>query len=101
MKQFKIVWSGKAVGSLHNIKSFIQKDSPQAAQKVAQSIVDLAQTLKTFPTRFAIEPLLADETVVYRFVSKWNYKLIYVVEENEVLIVEIFDTRQSTDKLKI
>jgi len=82
MKQYPIVWSQPAIDSLHNIHDFIKQDSPQCAKTVAQELVKLGQTLETFPARYAIEPLLAEETVPYRFVVKWNYKLTYTVEEN-------------------
>ena len=100
-KTYTVVWSNKATSSLQAIHNFIQNDSPQGAKKVVRELVKLAQSLQTFPLRFPIEPLLAEEAIEYRFVTKWSYKIIYTVEENQILIVNIFDTRQSPSKLNV
>ncbi len=101
MKQYTVVWSQAATDALHDIHDFIKHDSPQGAKKVTQELVKLGQSLEIFPMRYPLEPILAEESVQYRFTVKWNYKLIYTVEETQVFIVQIFDTRQSPEKLKI
>ncbi|MFN7118393.1 MAG: type II toxin-antitoxin system RelE/ParE family toxin [Saprospiraceae bacterium] len=95
------IWSQAAIDALRNIHDFIAQDSPQGAKKVTQELVKLGQSLEIFPSRYPLEPLLAEETLQYRFTVKWNYKLIYTVEETQVLIVLIFDTRQLPEKLKL
>lgn len=101
MKQYSVVWSQAAIAALHDIHDFIIQDSPEGAKKVTQELVKLGQSLEIFPLRYPLEPLLAEENVQYRFTVKWNYKLIYTVEETQVIIVQIFDTRQSSEKLKL
>lgn len=103
MKNYTVVWSPKANKSLRNIYDFILSNSPQGAKNVVKELVQVSQTLQKLPYRYAIEPLLAQEAVEYRYLVKWNYKLIYVVEEesDNVIIVQVFDTRQQPKKLVV
>jgi plasmid stabilization system protein ParE len=56
-------------------------------------------TLAFFPSRNPFEPLLRDEPIVYRFLVKGNYKIIYFVDNEEVVIVLVFDTRKCPNRL--
>lgn len=101
MKQYTVVWSQVAANALHEIHDFIRSNSPQGAKKVVRELIKVGQSLQTLPLRYPIEPLLAEEIIQYRFAVKWNYKIIYTVEEEQVIIVQIFDTRQAPDKLNV
>lgn len=46
------------------------------------------------------EPLLIKYSVIYRYLIKGDYKIIYSIENDEVIINRIFDTRQNPKKLK-
>jgi plasmid stabilization system protein ParE len=64
-------------------------------------LVALGNNLATMPFRNPIEPLLSDEPIVYRFALKSPFKIIYTVEKEEVMIVEIFDTRRDPRRLQV
>ncbi len=103
MKRYHVVWSPRATTSLREVYDFINKNSPQGAKRVASELAKLALSLETMPNRFPVEPLLKDESVEFRFAVKWNYKLIYVVEEDaaRVVIVQIFNTRRDPSNMTI
>ncbi len=102
-KAYKIVWSVQASSSMKGIFDTIVGESKQGAARVVNGLYDTAQKLKLFPNGYAIEPLLIGEPVTYRFIAKWNWKIIFVVDQanRTVLIVDIFDTRQDSKKLKV
>ncbi|ELR67992.1 hypothetical protein C900_01288 [Fulvivirga imtechensis AK7] len=62
--------------------------------------MSLAKSLGDFPEKYPKEPYLLDEPNNYRSVSKWSYKLIYEVTENEVIIVMLFHSSQDPEKIK-
>jgi plasmid stabilization system protein ParE len=89
--------------SLQRINDFTAEISLEGAKNLVKELVKHSQTLSTLPRRNPIEPSLVSAPVEYRFLLKWNYKIIYTILEtdNIVLIVLIFDTRQNPRKLKL
>lgn len=98
-KKFPIRWDRLAKYSLDEIYNYIGKDSLQNARKVKKGLVKLAGSLSDFPEKYSKEEFLADEPENYRSVNKWNYKIIYEVTEEAIIIVDIFHTRQSPSKI--
>jgi plasmid stabilization system protein ParE len=90
-----VLWDNEAKASLKSIVAYLKQDSPVAAQKVKQALVQLAASLQQMPDRFSAEPYLEGKTGNYRSVSKWHYKIIYRVMEQEVHILDIFHTRKN------
>ena len=99
MEGYNVIWTIKAIVSLQNLHNFIKTESPESAKKVITALVSLGNTLSTLPYRFPLEPNLIDEPEKFRFVVKWNYKLIYTIEDDQVMIVEVFDTRRDPSKI--
>ncbi|MGV3503454.1 MAG: type II toxin-antitoxin system RelE/ParE family toxin [Adhaeribacter sp.] len=89
---YRVLWDNEAKAALKSIIVYIKQDPPAAAQKVKQALLQLAASLEQMPDRFSAEPYLAGKPGNYRSVSKWNYKIIYRVTEQEVLILDIFHT---------
>ena len=92
-------WSKKAHDELDAIYNYILKKqkSPQNAVLVFNGIFDLAISLPNFPYKYPIEPLLKDENV--RFAVIWNFKIVYAIHENSIVILRVFNTSQSPIKL--
>ncbi len=103
MKKYTIIWSDQSLSSLNHIYHFISSSSPQNASKVVDALLNLGDSLATFPNGYKSEPLLSNEATTYRSVSKWNYLLIYTVEEETqtVVVVKIFDTRQNPIRMSV
>jgi len=102
-KRYKIYWSFKANEDLADIYADIEEDSLQAADKVIDALLDLGDSLETLPQRFAREWSLENAPLIFRFIPKWRYKIIYTIkEENDlVIIARVFNTSQSPDKLSV
>jgi plasmid stabilization system protein ParE len=95
-----ILWDRLAKDSLDNIYSYIAEDSISAARNVKKELIKLVNSLNDFPQKFSVEEYLADEPENYRSVSKWNYKIIYEVTEECIIILDLFHTSQNPIKIK-
>ncbi|MEZ4930745.1 MAG: type II toxin-antitoxin system RelE/ParE family toxin [Saprospiraceae bacterium] len=102
-KRYRVYWSFKSNEDLADIYAYIEQDSPAAAEKVIDTLLDLGNSLETFPERFPREWNLADAPLVFRFIPKWNYKIIYIIKETEdmVIIARIFSASQDPESLSI
>ncbi|TRW22426.1 type II toxin-antitoxin system RelE/ParE family toxin [Flavobacterium zepuense] len=92
----KIIWRKKASDELEAIYNFIKQESPQNALLVFNKIFDLANSLIVIPEKYPIEPSVNNPSV--RFAVIWNYKIIYAIHKNSVVILRIFSTRQNPKK---
>jgi len=70
-------------------------------QKIRINIVTKAKFLKQQPYMGPIEPNAKNSKKEYRYIISGNYKIIYQVEPPNIYVVEVFDTRQNPDKMKI
>jgi len=92
-----IEWRDRALDELHSIYDYIYFRSPQNAANVINTLLELGNSLGEFPNKFPIEPILNQDNT--RFVTKWNYKIIYRIEGNRIIILRVFDGRQNPEKL--
>jgi len=88
-----VVWSKASLDSLEKIHDFIFKNSPQNAEMVVETLLKLGDDLGKFPERNPREPLFNDESI--RYFPKWNFKIVYRLEENRILIINIYSTKMN------
>ena len=88
-----VVWSKASLDSLETIHNFIFKNSPQNAEMVVDTLLNLGDDLAKFPERNPREPLFNDESI--RYFPKWNFKIVYRIEENRILIINIYLTKMN------
>ena len=94
----KVLWSTKALNELEAIYNYINKESPQNAILVFNGIYDLTNSLINFPYKFPVEPIINIEKV--RFAAIWSFKIIYSIENDSIVILSIFNTKQNPKQLK-
>jgi toxin ParE1/3/4 len=94
----EVIWRKKASDELASIYNYIKKESPQNAIMVFNSIFDLAVSLSNFPYKFPIEPIINLEKVRYAVI--FSYKIIYSIEERNIIILRVFNTKLNPKKLK-
>ena len=86
----QIIWDSKAnIDLTENIK-YIAKKSPQNALMVLDTLLELPNSLIKFPYSYPIEPFYNDENV--RFITKWSFKMVYYITEDNIYIMRIFNT---------
>lgn len=93
----KIVWTNPAKISLNHIWSFYSEINEKVADKIITEIVNAVEVLK-FQEQYQREETLEGN---YRRIIVRHYKIIYRTQDNCLLILQVFDTRQNPDKLKI
>ncbi|MBI5215802.1 MAG: type II toxin-antitoxin system RelE/ParE family toxin [Ignavibacteriae bacterium] len=59
------------------------------------------QPLSDFPLMGQEEPLLRQRKGNYRYLVEGNYKIIYRVVRQTVIIVTVFDTRRNPESLQV
>lgn len=99
-KKLVIKWDEFAVQNLNDIYDYIALDSVSAAKYVKKSIILFVKKLADFPEKYPKEAYLSDFPNNFRSVTKWSYKIIYEVLENEVFILTIFHVKQHPHKIK-
>lgn len=94
---YRVSWSPAALDDVDAIAEYINRDSPAYTRAVVNKILDAARNLKTFPNAGRIVPELDDETIRECFV--YSYRLIYHIQENDVLIVAVVHGRRLLEPL--
>ena len=61
-------------------------------------IYELTATLIVFPEKFPIDPLVNNPVI--RFAVIWDFKIVYAIDKNSIVILRVFSTRQNPKKLK-
>jgi addiction module RelE/StbE family toxin len=80
-------WSPAAIEDLDSIAEYIARDSHFYAQSVVHKMLSVANSLSEHPFLGRIVPELGVDNIRERFV--YSYRLIYQVDEAQILIVAI------------
>lgn len=86
-----VVWSKNSLDSLQSIYNYIFENSPQNTEKLVATLLDLGDGLAIFPESNPKEPLFNDDTI--RYFPKWNFKVVYRIEKDRILIINIYSTK--------
>lgn len=93
----RILWDNQAKADLKLIFDFLRLKSPQGAKNVITDIVTQSKNIH-FTEQYQVDEFLGEP---YRRMIVRNYKIIYKIHsENEIRILQIFDTRQNQSRLK-
>ncbi len=92
MKRRSVVWTEKASESLDFFCEYIGKDSPSAAKRVKREIILTAKQLTVNPEVYQFDEIFADPVKNIRRFFRWSYKVVYQVNEKEVVILDVFHT---------
>ncbi|WP_162415620.1 type II toxin-antitoxin system RelE/ParE family toxin [Cyclobacterium roseum] len=101
MKKAQVIWTDESLGDLEAIYDFLLDKSPQAAKKVARSILARTRQLEAFPESGS--PQDTDKTVSrsFRYLVEGNYKIIYSVEGKALYVEAVVDTRKDPASTRI
>ena len=96
-KPIIILWDNQAKADLKLIFEFIRLKSLQGARNVIRDIVLQSKNIH-FGGQYQVDEFLGEP---YRRMIVRDYKVIYkIYSETEIRILQIFDTRQNSVKLK-
>lgn len=96
----KIIWTDFAIENLKNIFDYytINKNK-KLAHEIRTQILKSTKQLKNHPESGQIEFNLKKLNQNHRYLVSGNYKIIYRIIENQIVINDVFDTRQNPDKM--
>ena len=82
------------------LQYYVDKGLSKAGRQIRAKIIAKTLILKAFPYAGPEDEYLNSLGAGYRYLVEGDYKIIYKVEDNVILVLEIFDTRQDPGKLK-
>jgi len=95
-----IVWTDFAISNLKDIFDYYPtKANKKVAHKIRIQILKSSKQLKNNPNSGLIEPNLIRLKKNHRYLVSGNYKLIYRITDNQIIINDVFDTRQNPSKM--
>lgn len=100
---FEVIWSKFSENQLDEIFDYYTSVAGlNVASKIVQQIILSPEVLKNNPELGQIETFLENHNIQYRYLVKWNYKIIYSIdfENSHIKIADVFDTRQNPIKIK-
>lgn len=97
----KIFWTTDASKSLKDCFLYFKKTaSLKIAKKLRKEIQARPRILIDHPNAGQEEENLKSISGGYRYLLVLHFKIIYKIEQNKILITDLFDTRQDPQKLK-
>ncbi|SDK65998.1 Plasmid stabilization system protein ParE [Salinimicrobium catena] len=99
---FEIIWSDFAERQLDLIfLYYLENAGKRTAIRMVQDIVNESNSLKKDPFIGQKEELLIGREIIYRYLLKKNFKIIYSVDQVKgfIKIADVFDTRQDPAKI--
>lgn len=96
-----VIWTDSAIEELQQIYEYYHnKAGDKTANKLVNKIVDLSIKLEKFPLMGQTEALLIHYKKDIRYLVQGNYKIVYMVQEDIVYVLTVFDCRQDPALLK-
>ena len=103
MVTYKVVITPRAQASLRRITNYLRETaSSEVATKVRRGINTTIKGLAKLPQSHEKEHDISDDSVIFRRVLKWNYRIIFSIDEDEIIVsvVEITHTSINPEQLK-
>ena len=95
MKKYNVKWTDDAISDFDNIIGHIFKENKTNARSMFLSIKEQCQNLDLFPLRGHVLPELQTLGFMeYRELIYKRWRIIYSVEEQNVYLLLIIDSRQ-------
>lgn len=96
----KLIWTDFAIRNLKDIfDQYAAKVNKKVAHKIRRQILQSSKQLIKNPNSGPIEPNLTLLKKRHRYLVIGNYKLIYRIIDNQIIINDVFDTRQNPSKM--
>ena len=104
MVKYKVVVTPNAQNSVRRIYDRLcQRESKTVATKVRQAINNAIKKLKTLPYSHEAEHILNEgEKEEFRRILQWDYRIIYYIDEEEIIVsvVEAVHSSMSEQMIK-
>ncbi len=96
----KIIWTDFAIENLKDIFDFYSTTvNKKVANKIKQEIFKSVKLLVRYPELGQVELYLERLDEGYRYILSSNYKVIYKIQDENIIISDVFDVRQNPIKM--
>ena len=95
MDRYKIIISSKAHQDILNIVSFVLNVSEEAALELTDDIYSSIETLSRLPERNPLFEMPNIAIKTRKLILNKRYIVIYVIDEDKVIIYRVLDSRRS------
>lgn len=92
----KINWTKEAMINLQQIEDYISSENPNAAIRLIDKLISLANDLSNFPQKGRIVPELSIDRI--REIIYKNYRLVYVIKKSSITILTVFESHKLLSK---
>lgn len=92
----QVVWTKRSRTSLRKIWEFYAENDFKIADKIIAEIISTAENIK-FAEQFQVEEFLSRN---HRRAIVRHFKIIYIITEDTIQVLQVFDTRQDPKKMK-
>jgi len=90
--KMNIIWSPLALDRVAEIAGYIAQDKPSAAEKWVKAVFSKVEQLETSPELGRVVPEIGN--VQFREIVYLNYRIIYRIEKNRILMLTVRHGRQ-------
>jgi toxin ParE1/3/4 len=94
----RILWTDPALQDLESIRDYIKRDSEYYASLFIERIIEAVERLETFPEMGHRVPEAEEENI--REIIFQNYRIIYRLETENVLILAIIHAARDLGKTR-
>ena len=96
----KIIWTDFAIDSLKEIFDYYSENATKkVAHKIKKQILASTKQLVDYPESGQVEFNLQKLNQNHRYLVNGNYKIIYRINKDQIIISDVFDTRQNPIKM--
>lgn len=100
MVGIKIIWTDFAIRNLKDIFDYYSTQADKkVAHKIIRQILKSAKQLQHNPDSGPTESNLMELRKNHRYLVSGHYKLIYRIMNSQIIINDVFDTRQNPSKM--
>jgi plasmid stabilization system protein ParE len=100
-QKFQVLWTNIAMADIAQIVKYIAYDSPVIAEKTCTQIETKANSLESLPFRVRVVPEFEKKLNITQFreIIEQNWRIIYFVENHNVVISSIIDARRNFEEI--
>ena len=96
----KVTWTEFAINNLRAIFDYYNEvANRKIASKIRDGLILESRRLLKNHESYQTELSLIRKNELHRYLVKDNYKLIYRIIDAEIIITDVFDTRQNPSKI--
>ncbi len=96
----KIIWTDFAIDNLKGIFDYYSENATKkVAHRIKKQILASTKQLIDYPESGQVEFNLQKLNQNHRYLVSGNYKIVYRINDDQVIISDVFDTRQDPIKM--